>query len=88
MYYFGYLICFSFVSVQCFENKQLYFAKRLNEAMKVVIVKLPFFMLKCWDVRDISSCRSGILLEEYKVAKFSFNSVASAAVVKLRACKI
>lgn len=91
MYYFGYLICFSFVSVQCFENKQLYFAKRLNEAMKVVIVKLPFFMLKCGgetDVRNISACRSGILLEEYKVAKFSFNSVTSAAVVKLRACKI
>lgn len=26
----------SVVSVQCVENKQLYFAKKLNEAMKVI----------------------------------------------------
>ena len=32
------MFCFFLsVPVQCFENKQLYFAKRLNEAMKVVI---------------------------------------------------
>lgn len=35
MFYCGYSVFLS-VPVQCFENKQLYFAKRLNEAMKVV----------------------------------------------------
>lgn len=36
---------FSFL-VQCIENKQLYFAERLNDAMKVLI--LPYLhMSKC-----------------------------------------
>ncbi len=48
MYHCGYLFCFSFVPVDCFENKQLFFAKRLNEAMKVVtVLLLSVFMLKC-----------------------------------------
>lgn len=35
------------VPVQCFENKQLYFAKRLNEAMKVDTIPLTFFISNC-----------------------------------------
>lgn len=35
------------VPVQCFENKQLYFAKRLNEAMKVDTIPLTFFIANC-----------------------------------------
>lgn len=37
------LIFWSFSPVQCIENKQLYFAKRLNEAMKVPTL-LPFYL--------------------------------------------
>lgn len=106
---------FPFVPVQCFENKQLYFANRLHEAMKVVTLLFSFFLLRCGefegqtlvfffslfcsfffffllfgaDVRSTSACESAILLQEHRIQswwKLSYNSVASAAVVKYRTC--
>lgn len=93
MYYYGYIFCFSFVPVQSFENKQLYFANRLHEAMKVVTVRF-FFLVEMWllwrpDVRSKSAFESAHLLEEHRIwswLKLSYNSIASAAVVKNRAC--
>lgn len=97
-----YLSVLSLVPVKCFENKQLYFASKLNEAMKVVTVLFRFFSLKCgyfeglsffWNrcKKYILRLKSAILLQEHRIQsgqKFSYHSVASAAVVKLKACNL
>lgn len=70
---------FSVISVQCFENKQLFFAKKLNEAMKVLSVLLsplkmkPFFCLLT-DLINTSSYKSAILLQ-CKVGKSVLTTV-------------
>lgn len=73
--YYVFLLCSPFVPVQCIENKQLYFANRLNEAMKVLPAYF-FFLLKCRyfkghtflgaNVRSTSACESAIFLQEYR----------------------
>lgn len=79
-----YYCCMLFfcLPVQCFENKQLYFAKRLNEAMKVDTSPAHLYTHLAGDLKNhhrLWKCRFAAGTESKSWQESSYSGVASAA---------